>query len=172
MSQFDDISKLPDINGNSSKTRQLEDAIRGGQFSKSSKEIKKERSKSFSSSSSDDEIDDGESRRDYNPKILIKQATDLADKFQAKKRQSVAVKSKHYMALEKDELKEHGVIGLRQKTARLMMSKPVDISLIVLIIFYTIMVLIFLAFDDSFYDDNPALELTFQITELVILLIF
>ena len=34
------------------------------------------------------------------------------------------------------------------------------------------MVLVFLAFDDSFYDDNPELELSFQITELVILFIF
>lgn len=74
--------------------------------------------------------------------------------------------------MEKDELKEHNVTGFRMMIASFLASKPVDISMIILIIIYTIMVLVFLAFDDTFYDNNPNLELSFQIIELFILFIF
>ena len=169
MSRFDDITKLPDIQND--KTKQLENAIRQGQIQNMSKGCQKRNNESFSSSSSDDEIDDSDMPNKNQPKILVKRASDLADKYKAKKRASVAVK-KHYMTLNNDELCDYDIIGFREKTAKFLMSKPVDITLIALIIFYTIMVLIFLAFDDSFYDDNPELELTVQITELLILFIF
>lgn len=74
--------------------------------------------------------------------------------------------------MKEDELHEHNITGLRMMTASVLGSKPLDIFMIVLIIIYTIMVLIFLALDDSFYDNNPKLELSFQIIELFILFIF
>jgi hypothetical protein len=44
--------------------------------------------------------------------------------------------------------------------------------MIVLIILYTFIVFVLLAFDDSFYDDNPDVEILFQTIELIILFIF
>jgi hypothetical protein len=88
-----------------------------------------------------------------------------------KKRHSVHL-NKHYTALQGDELMEVNIVGNRLSIAKLLNSKSWDISMIVLIILYTFIVFVLLSFDDSFYDDNPDMEILFQTIDIIILFIF
>jgi hypothetical protein len=130
-------------------------------------------SKSFSSSDDEDDYDDNIVPRGGTQGLLGPNGVtpNVAANLKNKTRHSISVK-KHYIAMKKEELKEQNITGLRYRMAMVLASKPVDISLIVLIILYTIMVIVFLAFDDSFYDDHPNLELSFQIIELFFLFLF
>lgn len=160
MNRFDDINKIG--MEASEKKMKLEAAIRSGKFKQHLPPIpnneSKEGFKSSSSSSSSDEADEeddevaalGQPQKSNSKKISANPTLD------PKRRQSVSV-NKHYMALKEEELKEHNVTGFRMMVAA---------------IIYTLMVLVLLAFDDQFYDDNPKLELSFQIIELFILFIF
>lgn len=94
MNKFDNVGLLPAIGEN--RTRQLETAIREGKLKADSKdsEQKSPDVKSFSSSSSSDEGDEPEEiQRRTNPKILIRQASELAVGAKSKQKPaSIAIK--------------------------------------------------------------------------------
>lgn len=93
MSNFGNIGMLPSISG--SRTQQLEEAIREGKLKRNSKESGgiSPGAKSFSSSSSSDEADEVEPIEiRQNPKIYVRQASELAKVAKAKQRVSIPVK--------------------------------------------------------------------------------
>lgn len=95
MSKPNNVAALPDI---SSKTRQLENAIRDGTLKNFSKDSKssKEKNKSFSNSSSSDEGDEIEEKQVMqraSPQIIIHQATEKLTQ-NASKSPSVSISMK------------------------------------------------------------------------------
>jgi hypothetical protein len=56
--------------------------------------------------------------------------------------------------MDKDDLKEHGIKGCRLKLTMLLRTKPYDISMIFLIVLYTILVFITLAVTDSYLSND------------------
>ena len=73
--------------------------------------------------------------------------------------------------MDKDELKRSGIVGRRLKIAMALKSKPYDIFMIILIIFYTLLIFLFFAFADSYFQDDKNQNI-FYIIELSILGIF
>jgi hypothetical protein len=72
--------------------------------------------------------------------------------------------------MENDELIRYGISHGRMKVASLLRSKPYDIFMIVLIILYTLLIFLFFAFADTFFEgDNLKI---FYIIELSILGVF
>ncbi|CDW89816.1 UNKNOWN [Stylonychia lemnae] len=78
---------------------------------------------------------------------------------------------KSYNLLEPEELQKLGIRGTRLEIALMLRSKPFDVAMIILIIFYTLLIFIFFAFVDTFFNDEKS-QNVFYIIELVILGIF
>lgn len=91
----------------------------------------------------------------------------------AKKDKSNPFKKKvTYLNVTTKELREDFKVGKwRAAVATFMRSKPIDIFIIVLILLYTLLVLVYLAFGDEI-SKKKKIEISLQITELVFLFIF
>jgi hypothetical protein len=76
-----------------------------------------------------------------------------------------------YLNATRENLKELKYNGCRIGVSDFMRSKPVDISIIILIIMYTLLVIVYLAVEDEI-DKNEEVRLSLQILELVFLAIF
>ena len=72
--------------------------------------------------------------------------------------------------MEKDELIREGINGCRLKLTMALKSKPYDISMIILIILYTLLIFVYFAFVDFFTSEEN--QDIFYIVELTILGIF
>lgn len=76
-----------------------------------------------------------------------------------------------YLNVTREDLIARGYGNFRIGISDLMRSKPVDISIIILIIMYTLLVIVYLAIDSEI-DGNNNVKLSLQILELGFLAIF
>ena len=85
-----------------------------------------------------------------------------------KKSKKIAI-AKSYLLMDKNELIKNGITGWRLKLVMLMRTKPYDISMVILIISYSLLILLFFALVDTNLTGEQSI---FFIIELSLLSIF
>eukprot|EP00347_Sterkiella_histriomuscorum_P005745 403355433 len=111
----------------------------------------------------------GSKRDNYNHSNSNKVQQDNKD--QDKKNDKKLNLQRNFLLMDSEELQKNGIHGKRLALALLLRSKAYDVLMILLIVLYTVLIFIYFAFADQYFNDE-ANQKIFYIIELCILGIF